>query len=512
MYQSLLTRKYLFSKVMPLLASLSVMLCTAMVLITWSVMGGFSTQLFSIGRSMIGDVTIAWPVIGIPHYEALIKTLEADPMVEAATPTIEAMGLLAIPPPPGSSVVEPRTVQVIGVEPEGYDKVTGFYDRIWWKHLAKPLPHDTDKLDQRLIIPEVSQIELDGRTLTKPDPKTGVPRPAIVVGTQVTKYNQRTREGYINPPYPAMFAPNLEPTISVLPLSAKNVVIELQSRALPIANEFYSGLYESDANWIIMPLNILQKMLKLDAAQKTDPNDKGGTIVRDPATGRETIRPPKVIGVEPARATNILVKAKPGITPDQLRERVRQIYDTFSADPARIKVMPPSDRVLIFTWEHKPGLETFIAAVKHETVMVLVIFSFISLTAVFLVLSIFWSMVAEKTKDIGVLRAMGASGLGVAWLWVRYGLIIGVVGSILGGIVTYLVINNINAIHEWLGAKLGIVIWDPSVYYFTEIPARVNPLHAAIVLSGGILWCALGAFVPAFRAARMDPVKALRFE
>ena len=60
-YQALLTRRYLFSKVMPLLAALAVMLCTAMVLIVWSVMGGFLTMLLASGRTLQSDVTITWP-------------------------------------------------------------------------------------------------------------------------------------------------------------------------------------------------------------------------------------------------------------------------------------------------------------------------------------------------------------------------------------------------------------------------------------------------------------------
>jgi len=56
------------------------------------------------------------------------------------------------------------------------------------------------------------------------------------------------------------------------------------------------------------------------------------------------------------------------------------------------------------------------------------------------------------------------------------------------------------------------VIWDPSVYYFTDVPSEVNTRHAVIVLVSGVVSCAVGAIVPAMRAALMDPVKALRFE
>ena len=153
-----------------------------------------------------------------------------------------------------------------------------------------------------------------------------------------------------------------------------------------------------------------------------------------------------------------------------------------------------------------------INAVKKETGLVLFIFSFISLTAVFLVLAIFWSMVSEKTKDVGILRAVGASRAGIAGVWLAYGMMIGVVGSGLGGTLAYVVVKNINPIHEWLGKTFDLYIWDPRIYYFSEVPSQMDASKAAIVLAGGIISSVLGALIPAVRAASMDPVKALRFE
>src|ERR1700759_2524855 len=97
MYQALLTRRYLFSKVMPLLASAAVLLCTAMVLITWSVMGGFLNMLINTGRTMTGDVTIQWPQTGFGYYEDLIQRLQKDPQIEAAAPLIETFAIIHLP-------------------------------------------------------------------------------------------------------------------------------------------------------------------------------------------------------------------------------------------------------------------------------------------------------------------------------------------------------------------------------------------------------------------------------
>jgi lipoprotein-releasing system permease protein len=77
---------------------------------------------------------------------------------------------------------------------------------------------------------------------------------------------------------------------------------------------------------------------------------------------------------------------------------------------------------------------------------------------------------------------------------------------------SYLIVTNINEIHDWLGESMGLYVWDPKVYYFSEIPAKFKWIDASIVLVSGVVASGVGAFIPAIRAARMDPVRALRFE
>lgn len=501
MYQALLTRRYLLSKIMPLLSSAAVMLCTAMVLVVWSVMGGFLVMLLAQGKSMIGDVSITWPVQGIPRYERLIEMIEADPLADRATPMIETLGLLGLPS------TDTKPVTVLGVEPEGYNAVTGYFDRLWWRPLETPLPRDADRRDPRLSIPRMAEWLEAGMRLEEGYPDPDLLRPAIVPGIQVAGYNNiRQREGFYTTRYYEM--PAKEVTLSVLPLSQRGVAIDMSAVRFPVANEFRTGLYQADAEWVIVPLATLQKMMRLDRAERIR---RGPAIITtDPETGEERFEEPQIVSEEPARVTTILVKAAPGVAPDALRDRCEEIYRSFRKE---VPGAPPADRPdTIFTWENKPGLRMFIAAVKKETALVLVLFSFISLTAVFLIFSIFWSMISEKTKDIGTLRAIGASRAGIAWLFLRYGLAIGITGSLLGLGLAWVVVTNINPIHEWLGSALGIYVWDPKVYYFDTIPNKVDPLRALMVGGGGLLSSALGALIPAARAAFMDPVRALRFE
>jgi len=214
-------------------------------------------------------------------------------------------------------------------------------------------------------------------------------------------------------------------------------------------------------------------------------------------------------GVTPARATTVLVRAATGVDAEtELKPALQDAYQRFAArHPGEV---PPPGSIQIQSWRDLN--RTKIQAVEQETGLVLFIFGLVSFTTAFLILAIFWSMVSEKTRDIGILRSMGASTPGVAWLWLRYGAAIGVVGSAAGLAMAALVVANINQIHRWLGEAFGLVIWDPRVYLFVEIPTDLEWHKAAVVAGAGVLACLLGAALPAWRAATMDPVKALRFE
>jgi lipoprotein-releasing system permease protein len=501
-YQALLTRRYLTSKVMPLLAAVAVMLCTAMVLIVWSVMGGFLSMLIASGRTLIGDVAIS-NTTGISYYQDLILRLERDEDIEAATPVIETFGLVKLP-------YSLNRVIVKGIDAPSFDRVTGYADSLWWKPLDTPLEKDKERQDPRLR-PELRQ-ELQQNFDDARQFKAVEQRPPMTVGLEVGGYNERKPAGYV------------EETVRLRGADAMLSVVatDMQGRAFPeqqakmfrIVNQFRSGLYEIDANTVFVPLENLQRMLKMDAAVRST----GVSFTIDPETNEERFDEGEGEQVQlPARVTAILVKAAEGRDADAVRDKIRGIYREFEDAHTKDAGPPPmTEYVRIQTWRDQNAM--LIGAVEKETYLVLTIFGIVSLTAVFLVLAIFWAMVSEKTKDIGILRALGASRTGVAWLWLRYGLAIGIVGAILGGIAAYLIVLNINAIHEWIaviGTKITgkpTYLWDPRVYYFTQIPSKIVVWKAAVVLCGGILASVGGALVPAIKAARMDPVRALRWE
>src|SRR5690348_8621430 len=135
LYHALLTNRYLTSRVIPLIAVAAVALCVALVIVVVSVMTGFLNMVRDSGRKLMGDVVISCPVNGIPYYDKLIERLDHLPRAIAATPVVESWGLLKMPYPDGPQK-QTETVQIWGIEPVSFAKVTGYGDSLFWKTLT----------------------------------------------------------------------------------------------------------------------------------------------------------------------------------------------------------------------------------------------------------------------------------------------------------------------------------------------------------------------------------------
>jgi lipoprotein-releasing system permease protein len=521
MYHLLLVRKYLVSKIMPLLAACAVALCVALVLVTWSVMGGFLNNLLKTGRTTTGDITIAWPTVGFAHYDELAKQLEADPQIAAAAPVVESYGLLSLPNNSTSMVY------IRGIAPESYGRVTAFNDILWWKPLDKPLAGDNGGFDPRvnpILRDDLAAYFANGKLMRRLT-ASGQHEPAIVMGIDVSGFNAYERGGYYTPRVVRSKSAGGEVTdldvflprdgrvvVSVLPIDRQGRVLEQAPRKLAVANEFASGVYEVDSRVVLLPLETLQEMLRMRGGKRVVKSTipAAGPAGDDEFAGASAGG--EMLVDEPPRITHLLVRGKADLSTlgsaNGLKKRVVEIYADFAA--AHVGDVPAVEDITILTWEDQN--RTMISAVQKETGVVLFLFSFISMVAVVLIMAIFWSMISEKTKDIGVLRAIGASQSGIAGVWLAYGAAIGLVGATLGWLLATAIVRNINEIHDWMGSALGIVIWSPEIYQFTRIPTALDANKILIVASGALIASLIGALVPAWRAASMNPVKALRFE
>jgi lipoprotein-releasing system permease protein len=164
----------------------------------------------------------------------------------------------------------------------------------------------------------------------------------------------------------------------------------------------------------------------------------------------------------------------------------------------------------IRTWEQKQG--PLLAAVEIESAILNVLLFLIIAVAGFGILAIFFMIVVEKTRDIGILKALGASSRGVMSIFLSYGLSLGMVGAGAGVVVGLLFVHYINEIEDGLTWLTGRKVFDETIYYFPTIPTSINPLTVTWVALGAMGIAVLASILPARRAARLHPVQALRHE
>ena len=164
----------------------------------------------------------------------------------------------------------------------------------------------------------------------------------------------------------------------------------------------------------------------------------------------------------------------------------------------------------VATWRDKQG--PLLSAVDMEMAVLNILLFLIIAVAGFGILAIFFMIVVEKTRDIGILKSLGAGSGGVAGIFLGYGLFLGLVGAgaglILGLGITWN-INHIRAAVEWC---TGQRVFDPSIYYFFRIPTIVDPWTVAWIIAGAVGIAVAASVLPALRAARLHPVEALRHD
>lgn len=166
--------------------------------------------------------------------------------------------------------------------------------------------------------------------------------------------------------------------------------------------------------------------------------------------------------------------------------------------------------VQVNTWRDLQG--ALLAAVQMETTILNILLFLIIAVAGFGILATFFMIVVEKTKDIGILKSLGASGTGVASIFLGYGVLLGAFGAGVGAVAGLIFVAYINKIADLLEAITGQEVFDPTVYYFETIPTIVHPGTVLWVIVGAVLIAVMASVLPSIRAARMHPVEALRYE
>jgi len=151
-------------------------------------------------------------------------------------------------------------------------------------------------------------------------------------------------------------------------------------------------------------------------------------------------------------------------------------------------------------------------ALSVERVAMFVVLSIIILVAVFNILSSLIMLVRSKTRDIAILRTMGASRNALVRIFVTVGTIIGALGTVAGLLLGFVFLYFRQPVVDFVQFVTGQNLWDPSIRFLTELPSKTDPFEVIGIAAMALLFSFLATLYPAFKAASTDPVQVLRYE
>ncbi|MGE5191693.1 MAG: ABC transporter permease [Deltaproteobacteria bacterium] len=510
MYKLLLCARYLRTRYIALASIISVMLGVATMIVVNSVMAGFSSEMRERIHGILADMVLeAVSMDGTADPEKqmrIIRELVGD-KIEAMSPTVEVYGMLSFQWA-GAGQYITRPVTIIGIQPDSKAQVgdltkhLGNYNEVKDEdgNVVRPAARTLDQPPDWELLPafleyrrmrDAQNRRLDGEVAAGNDANRkapagkaddseipaglmdddapaenadpGAPLPArLYVGHQLVSFQYEDKETK-KVRTAMMVVPGDDVKLSTVSVGRPPEPRHFNATVVDI---FKSGMSEYDSNLVFCNLEELQRV-------------------------RGMIDPDGVRYI-----TTIQIKLKDFADAKMVADRLRSAF--------------PPNVYQVRTWEQKQG--PLLAAVDVESTILNVLLFMIIAVAGFGILAIFFMIVVEKTRDIGILKSLGASSRGVMSIFVSYGLSLGLVGSGVGVVVGLLFVRYINEIEKWLTYLTGRKVFDETIYYFPSIPTKVHSMTVVSVALGAVAIAILASILPARRAARLHPVQALRHE
>lgn len=514
MYKLLLCWRYLRTRYIALASIISVMLGVATMIVVNAVMEGFTHEMQDRIHGILSDLVFETPSLeGMPDADghmAKIRAVAGD-YIEGMSPTVHVPAMLGFTI--GNQYVT-QQITLIGVDEATYSKVSDFGQFLQHPQNREQLDfrlkeggydiYDSQATDRSKLKPReqmrnvgwpyrrqkaryapkavaAADVVIDDPFLKSPsDSTTDAPVstglvadegkvfdpardqfPGVVLGIALCAF--RTVDG--REAFRAL--PGDDVQITYVSASAPDQPPQPRHAKFTIVDFYESKMSEYDSQFAFVPLRTLQEL-------------------------RGMINPSNGV----ANFSSIQIRLKPGVDIDMVRDLLRENFDP--------------QYYIIRSWRDKQG--ALLAAVQMETAVLNVLLFMIIAVAGFGILAIFFMIVVEKTRDVGILKSLGATGRGIMGIFLGYGLSLGIVGAGVGMVLGLLFVEYINEIADLLGRATGRPVFDPAIYYFQKIPTIIDWFTISWIVAGAVAIAVLASILPARRAARLHPVEALRYE
>jgi lipoprotein-releasing system permease protein len=514
MYKLLLSWRYLRTRFIALASVVSVTLGVATMIVVNSVMSGFTSEMRNRIHGILSDVVVeSRDLNGFPDAQWHMDKIRqvAGDSIEAMTSTVVVPSMLCFRV--GDNWIT-RPVQLIGIDSKTQGAVSDFTKYLQHPENRKPgglsfcLRHDGY---------DVQDHQINGQT-----------RPRNVMAD--AGWTRRRQMAELNKLRSKMFAPERQkkdiPPDPFLQAKAEEDPFRAAdgARVFDPAKEQHDGLVmgialgsfrtkEGDDRFLLLPGDDVKLTFPNAPNETTAPTAISATFtvvdfyeskmseydssfvfvpIETLQRLRGTIDPTSGVGL----VNSIQIKLKPSADGAAVRDRIQAAF--------------AQELYLVSTWQDKQG--ALLAAVQMETAILNVLLFLIIAVAGFGILAIFLMIVVEKTKDVGILKSLGASSAGIMGIFLAYGLSLGIVGAGAGLAIGLVFVRHINEIADLIGIITGEKVFDPSIYYFYKIPTIVDPVTVAWIVVGALWIAVLASVLPALRAARLHPVEALRYE
>ena len=456
MYKYFLSWRYLRRRRTNIIGIVGIFVGVSALILILSIMSGFLEESRKTLRGSLSDLILT-PYPGEARAprdpEPVLERIREDPRVEAAAAHLVWFCIVA------GDEADPKRIlsssqygQYAGVKLVGVDVDEEFAATELRESLVR-----TPKWGTQVADPDDPFAPPPG------SPASGRRRPSIVMGEQLFRTHNLHRGSVVS-------------LMTVVP-NAESGDLDTSSREFVVAGTFRSGENEMDLDRIYMTRDQLALFL-----------------VGYP----EDFEVP----AEAFQYSEILVKLV-----DYERDGLA-VRDELERELVATGLLPAYSSVK--TWEEFRGM--LLGAIENERTLMAIMLSLVLLVAGFTIFAILSMMVTEKRRDIGILTALGATPRGVLFLFLLIGFWDALLGATTGAAAGTWAAMNIDPIERWLSSAFGISIFDRNVYLFDHIPSVIYPQAIAAIVLGAFVCTLLFAAIPAWKAAAMDPLDALRYE